>query len=413
MELEFFASCLAGLEQSLAQELKSLGIERVRPLGGGVAFFCEPVLAMRACLWSRVASRIMLVLGRLNAGDADLLYAGAYDIEWENVLASDTTMAVRAHGTNDELRNTRFTALKVKDAIADRLRSKAAQRPVVDTAAPRTAIEVRIRDNRATVSLDFSGEALGKRAYLAPDEREDAALACTLAAGALALGDWDSLVQKGAFFIDPACSDGILVVEAALAACDGAPGLFRKKWGFMGWAGYDAGAWQQLLAEASARFAAGLAKALGKDALPDRIAALAGDGAQSELSTNDAVLTQADVRDMALPNLDRVHFLGVTTSSPSIARARNHVRHAGLRSVVSVELGDAAGLSELVDEHKALRHAHVSMVATNIDAQSRADAPALVQADEAAFAAAAALFSSDRKTVRIKPALFALEIEMH
>ena len=80
MEHEFFASCLSGLEQALAAELKTFGIERVRPLGGGVAFFCAPDEAYRACLWSRLASRIALVLGRVNAGDADLLYAGAYDI---------------------------------------------------------------------------------------------------------------------------------------------------------------------------------------------------------------------------------------------------------------------------------------------------------------------------------------------
>ena len=73
MTYEFFASCLAGLEQALADELKTFGIERVRPLGGGVAFFCEPPEAYRACLWSRLASRIALVLGRVNAGDADLL----------------------------------------------------------------------------------------------------------------------------------------------------------------------------------------------------------------------------------------------------------------------------------------------------------------------------------------------------
>ena len=39
--LELFASCLSGLEAPLAEELKRLGIKRVRPLGGGVAFFCD------------------------------------------------------------------------------------------------------------------------------------------------------------------------------------------------------------------------------------------------------------------------------------------------------------------------------------------------------------------------------------
>ena len=380
MELEFFASCLPGLEQALAQELKSFGIERVRPLGGGAAFFCEADAALRACLWSRLASRIMLVVGRVNAGDAELLYAGVYDIAWEDVLADGATMAVRAHGANDELRNTRFTALKVKDAIADRMRAQRGVRPEVDTVAPRASVDVRIRDRRATVSLDFSGEALSRRAYLASDDKEDAALACSLAAGALALGGWDELVRKGAFFVDPACSDGIVLVEAALMACDGAPGLLRKKWGFQGWANYEDGVWQKLHAEACERFAAGLAR-LGATP-PDRIA-------ESELIKQP------------LPDPDRIHFLGTTTSSPLITRARNHVRHAGLRSVVSVEQASAADIAQVVGEHKALSRAHVQMVASNLDALSRADAPALVQADEAAFAAAAALAREGSRYVAI------------
>ena len=50
--LELFASCLSGLEAPLAEELKRLGIKRVRPLGGGVAFFCD---VARACPCRRTA----------------------------------------------------------------------------------------------------------------------------------------------------------------------------------------------------------------------------------------------------------------------------------------------------------------------------------------------------------------------
>jgi len=361
MELEFFASCLSGLEQALAAELKSFGIERVRPLGGGVAFFCDAEAAMRACLWSRLASRVMLVLGRVNAGDADLLYAGVYDIAWEDVLSDDATMAVRAHGTNDELRNTRFTALKVKDAIADRMRSRRDARPNVDTSAPRASIDVRIRERRATISLDFSGEALNHRTYLAPDDKEDAALACSLSATALVLGGWGDMLQKGSAFMDPACRDGVMLVEAAWMACDRAPGLDRKRWGFTGWSQFDRAAWEALLEEAHERFEAGLARIGGEAAVSDR-----------------------DAR----PEADRVRFVGATTSSPLISRARNHVRHAGVRAIVSVELCDAQEMAGFIRDHKALAHAHMTMVASNFDARARADAPAHVQADEGAFVVA-------------------------
>ena len=367
MELEFFASCLGGLEQVLADELRSFGAQRVRPLGGGVAFFCEPAVAYRACLWSRLASRVMLVLKRVNAGDAALLYAGAYDIAWEEVLAADATFSVRAHGTNESLRNTRFTALKVKDAIADRLRSRRGER--ADAAGnagegPRVAIDVRVHDRRATVSLDFSGEALNHRDYFVADTRDDAALACSLAAGALALAGWSERAAAGAALVDPVCNDGIVLVEAALVACDRAPALQRRKWGFSGWAQHDPQLWSELLAEANERFAAGLARIGGERA--------------TELSPDER------------PDSASVRFLGLSTSSPSIRSARNHLRRAGVRPVVSVELGDASNAAEAVA--RAFGNAGDAQagmfVASAIDAASRSDAPARVRADEAAFVAA-------------------------
>ena len=383
-ELEFFASCLAGLEQPLAAELKSFGIERVRPLGGGAAFFCGEREALRACLWSRLASRIMLVIGRVNAGDADLLYAGAYDLPWEDVLAGDATMAVRAHGTNDELRNTRFTALKVKDAIVDRMRAVRLERPDVDTSSPRASVDVRIRDRRATISLDFSGEALNHRTYLSPDDKEDAALACSLAAGMLAIGEWGELAQSGAAFVDPVCRDGIVLVEAASIACDLAPGLNRAKWGFTGWAHYDESTWDELVAEARDRFESGLAKMAGQAAL--------------------------DAPQSAPPDLEHVRFAGASTSSPMITRARDHVRRAGLRQAVSIELADASNVRDLVKRvSRVAKRNPVSsefagkdplcIVAGNLDAQSRADSPAYVQADGSTFVAACAAAASGSRFI--------------
>ena len=163
-------------------------------------------------------------------------------------------MAVRAHGTNDELHNSRFTALKVKDAVVDKMRSVSGQRPDVDASAPRAAIDVRIRDRRAVISLDFSGEALNHRLYFASDDGEDSALACSVATALLSSAGWFDSAHSGepVAFVDPACSSGILLVEAAMAACDRAPGFGRSIWGFEAWAGYDAGEFGELLLEALA-----------------------------------------------------------------------------------------------------------------------------------------------------------------
>ena len=113
--LEFFASCLPGLEGQLAAELQKLGVRRTRPLGGGVAFFGRPKAALRVCLWSRLASRVLCVEGRSDAKDSDALYQGVREIPWEDILLPGKSIAVRARGTNEGLRNTKFTGMRVKD----------------------------------------------------------------------------------------------------------------------------------------------------------------------------------------------------------------------------------------------------------------------------------------------------------
>ena len=305
---EFFATCLPGLEKLLADELKRLKAQRVRPLGGGAAFFGDALTAERVCLWSRLAGRVLLVAGRVNAGDADLLYAGVRDIAWEDIAAPGASVAVRAHGSNEQLRNSHFTALKVKDALCDRLRERTGERPVVDLQNPDLTIDVRVNGTRATVSVDLSGESLHRRAYLDGRDGDDAPLRCAHAAAVLASAGWDSLQEGGAGLFDPVCGEGFVVAEAASVAADLAPGLLRTRWGFEAWCAHDEDAWDDLLAEADERFESGLLR-------------LAGSGVRS----NDA------------PDTERVRIVGVSASSPSVARAREHLRNAGLRSVASIE----------------------------------------------------------------------------
>ena len=64
-----------GFEQLLADELRSLEVSRVRPLRGQVSFEGPVRDALSVCLWSRLASRVVAVLARVDATDSDTLYA--------------------------------------------------------------------------------------------------------------------------------------------------------------------------------------------------------------------------------------------------------------------------------------------------------------------------------------------------
>jgi len=253
--MDFFATCAAGFEPLLADELRSLHVGQVRPLHGQVSFAGSVADAYRVCLWSRIASRVVAVLARVGARDADELYAGAFAIAWEDQLPPRASVAVDAHGTNAALRNTQFTALRTKDALADRIAEQTGRRLTTDTAHPDLRVVVRLSRERTVIGIDLAGEPLFRRGPAIP-------LRPDYAAAMLAAGGWyrncrtdaPALVALGA-------GAPTLIEEARAQAADRAPGLLRQRWGFERWGLHDENAWSDLLAEADDRAEAGQARA--------------------------------------------------------------------------------------------------------------------------------------------------------
>ncbi len=251
--LELFVRCAAGFEDVLADELRTLRLGRVRPQVGGVSATGRLVDAYRACLWSRVATRVQFVVGRVSATGAEELYQGVYALAWEDQVRQGSTIAVDAHGTNDQLKNTAFTALKVKDAVCDRLREARGTRPDVNAKDPDLSINVAIHPKKATIYINLSGASLHRRGYRQDGVQSAAPLKETLAAGMVLAAGWRDMAHAGAVFVDPMCGSGTLAIEAAMIAADVAPGLLRTRWGFQGWTGHDEDLWQQVLARAYER----------------------------------------------------------------------------------------------------------------------------------------------------------------
>ena len=327
---EYFARCAGGFEDVLARELKALRIRRVRPLKGGVAFFGGLRDAYRACLWSRTATRIQLVLVRVGARDAQMLYDNIFAYPWEEQVLPGATIAVHAHGENPNLRNTQFTALKVKDAVCDRLRAKRGKRPDVDPKDPDFAIDVTLRNAKATLYLNVSGESLHRRGYRKEGVQSEAPLKETLAAGMLLAAGWDRTVRgpaSDAAFVDPMCGSGTLAIEAALVAADVAPGLLRNRWGFDGWALHDEDAWQEERSGALSR--AHVADAAHVfDGLP---------AAEPKAETHD---------DKAVSPLPRIIASDIDARAVELARA--NAEQAGIGSLIEFHVCDAADLPATV-----------------------------------------------------------------
>ncbi|MBS3956130.1 MAG: bifunctional 23S rRNA (guanine(2069)-N(7))-methyltransferase RlmK/23S rRNA (guanine(2445)-N(2))-methyltransferase RlmL [Clostridiales bacterium] len=283
-----FAPVPLGLEAPLAEELRALRAGRVRERRAGVSFLADLEGAARVLMWSRVASRVLLRIAEVDAPDPDTLYAAVRELAWEEHVPVDGTLAVDVVASRSPISHTGYAALKVKDAIVDRLRDRFGRRPSVDTERPDVRVNVALRGKRATVSIDLAGDGLHRRGYRAPGEQVVAPLKENLAAGVLALAGWPRRAEEGGAFCDPMCGAGTLVIEAACVACDIAPGLGRAYLGVHGWLGRDDALWERLVAEARERAEAGIAAALGTGAAVPRFLGSDTDGRALALATASA-----------------------------------------------------------------------------------------------------------------------------
>jgi 23S rRNA (guanine2445-N2)-methyltransferase / 23S rRNA (guanine2069-N7)-methyltransferase len=246
-----FAPAPRGLSDLLAAELRELGATEVRERSSGVHFQGSLEVAYRACLWSRIANRVLLELQTFTATTPDELYAGVRGIDWREHLTSGRTLACEFTSSQSPLTHTHYGALKVKDAIVDQLREQTGTRPDVDTEAPDLLVHAHAARDRVTVYLDLAGESLHRRGYR---ERGVAApLKENLAAGILLRSGWPGIAAEGGAFIDPMCGSGTFAIEAALIALDLAPGLLRARFGFIGWRKHEEELWSRVRAEAMER----------------------------------------------------------------------------------------------------------------------------------------------------------------
>jgi 23S rRNA (guanine2445-N2)-methyltransferase / 23S rRNA (guanine2069-N7)-methyltransferase len=256
----FYVTAPAGTADLAAEELAACGITELKVERGGVACSGSLEQAYRACLWSRVANRVLLELAKFPAPTPEALYDGARAVDWREHLGVDGTLAVDATSTRSAITHTQFAALKTKDAIVDQFRERTGARPSVDVESPDVRVNLHLDRDVATLAVDLSGDSLHRRGYRGAQGA--APLKENLAAAVLLRAGWQKLASSSAAgdgdigFVDPMCGSGSLAIEAALIAGDVAPGLLRNEFGFLRWLGHDEAFWQRLLTEAAERRAA-------------------------------------------------------------------------------------------------------------------------------------------------------------
>ncbi|GAA0311425.1 bifunctional 23S rRNA (guanine(2069)-N(7))-methyltransferase RlmK/23S rRNA (guanine(2445)-N(2))-methyltransferase RlmL [Psychrobacter aestuarii] len=266
--LELIITCADGLELPLQTELASFGISSEIKSTGRLAITASLRDLYTICLWSRVASRVLMPIKRRNINKeydvAEQLYGLAKSVNWLEQFSVDDTFAIRLSVDKRVAVNQQFAMLRIKDAIADTFNEASGSRPNVDSRNPDFAIFATVNDKQAELYLDLSGTSLHRRGYRVA--MTEAPLKENLAAALLYSAGWHKKNEDGSRYydtlVDPMCGSGTFLIEALLMHCDYAVGIDKaaRQFGFYAWQHHDAELWNSLVGDAQSRFAAALAK---------------------------------------------------------------------------------------------------------------------------------------------------------
>jgi putative N6-adenine-specific DNA methylase len=267
--MRLFLPCAGGVETLLAEEVQRIlgpgaavesgpgGVWAGPAPGAGEATAAALRTAMRLNLHSRIAQRVLWPVAEGPYRDAHDLYALARSVRWEDWITPAQTLRIDVSARHSPLPSLNFAVLRIKDAVCDRLREVVGDRPSVDTRRPDLSLLLFVGPERATLSIDTSGEPLFKRGWRdARGGREavkgEAPLKETLAAAMLAAAGWQGRAEDGPL-LDPCCGAGTVAIEAAQLACGIAPGS-RRRFGFERLRPFAdlAGDWRELQAQAAA-----------------------------------------------------------------------------------------------------------------------------------------------------------------
>jgi len=236
---QYFATCPRGLETLLVKELRKCGANDVKQTDGGVSFVGDLAVCYAANLHSRIATRILVQVGRGKYTNEDDLFHAAYKINWPNWFNVKHDMMVKVTGVKCPLKSLEFITLRIKDAVCDKFRRAVDARPYIDTKNPAVRIHAYLTADSYQYYVDTSGNALyqrgNRRASIEAPLREN------LAAGIVQLSGW----KPGQPLLDPMCGSGTFLLEAAMMALDIAPGLNRD-FGFEKLKNFESDTWKKI-----------------------------------------------------------------------------------------------------------------------------------------------------------------------
>lgn len=230
---KIIVTCSKRIAPFLEQEVRELGFVPTRTFATGLELKGSVHDCITLNLNLRCASQVLYSLKEFYCNGPDELYEALIRYPWETLLTPESYISVTSNAHHFTVNNELFVNVKVKDAIADRMRRETLRRPDSGPELSGAVFHLYWHDERAEIFLDTSGETLAKHGYRKIPGK--APMLESLAAATVMATKWD----RQSTFINPMCGSGTVAIEAALMATNRRPGLFRKNYSFMHVTGYD------------------------------------------------------------------------------------------------------------------------------------------------------------------------------
>ena len=226
-------TCPKRLAPYLEQEIKELGFETEETFVTGVRISASLNDCIKLNLNLRCASQVLYSLKQFEAAHSDDIYHNLKDYPWEEILLENGYFSITSNVNNPTINNSMFANLRVKDAIADRMREKTGLRPSTGSALTGAVIHLFWKNEHAEIFIDSTGDSLGRHGYRKIPGQ--APMLEALAAATVYATRWD----RKSPFVNPMCGSGTVAIEAAMIATNRRPGLFRTNYAFMHLKGYE------------------------------------------------------------------------------------------------------------------------------------------------------------------------------
>ncbi len=220
-------TCNKRLSVHLEREVTDLGFKVKNTFVTGVELSGTVKDCILLNMNLRSASQVLYSLTSFKCDGPEELYDKLIAYEWENIISPDGYFSITSHAEHFTVNNELFVNVKVKDAIADRMRREVGSRPDSGSEMDKAVFHLYWKEERAEIFLDTSGETLAKHGYRKIPGR--APMLEALASATIMATNWD----KQSPFVNPMCGSSTVAIEAVMLATNRRPGLYRKNYSFM------------------------------------------------------------------------------------------------------------------------------------------------------------------------------------